>query len=147
MNKQIKVAFMVAPILAVIGFIAADYYKENQASDKKIIQLVPHGHCDVINETCILKAGKFEVNVFDIKGITTVNSTFPLDSVTLFLVNKANQPTQYRLGMIENPYYWHTKSKLRTLIGEKGKRYKMRLIINIKGGRYIAEFYTQTTKL
>ena len=78
MNKQIKVAFMVAPILAVIGFIAADYYKENQASDKKIIQLVPHGHCDVINETCILKAGKFEVNVFDIKGITTVNSTFPL---------------------------------------------------------------------
>jgi hypothetical protein len=146
MNKHTKIAFMIAPILAIIGYIAADYYKENQASDDKIIKLVPFGHCDVINETCILKAGDFEVNVFDKKGMTTVNSTFPLDTATLFLVDKENNPKQFQLGMIESPYYWHTKTNLRNLVGEKGQSYKMRLIINIKGGRYIAEFYTQTTK-
>lgn len=146
MNRHTKIAFMIAPILAVIGYIGADYYKENQASDEKIIQLVPYGHCDIINESCILKAGEFEVNVFDKKGITTVNSTFPLDSATLFLVDKDNNPTQYQLGMIESPYYWHTKTRLRALVGEKGKSHKIRLIANIKGGRYISEFYTQTTK-
>jgi len=146
MNKHTKVAFMVAPILAVIGYIAADYYEEDLASQDKIIQLVPFGHCDVINESCILKAGDFEVNVFDKKGMTTVNSTFPLDSATLFLVDKDNNPTQYQLGMQQSPYYWHSKTNLSSLISESGQSYKMRLIINIKGGRYISEFYTQTTK-
>jgi|TARA_B110000238_G_scaffold77932_1_gene85857 hypothetical protein len=146
MNKHTRIAFMIAPILAVIGYIAADYYKENQANDDKIIKLVPVSHCDVINESCILKAGDFEVNVFDKKGMTTVNSTFPLDTATLFLVDKENNSKQYQLGMIESPYYWHTRTNLRSLVGEKGESYKIRLIINIKGGRYIAEFYTQTTK-
>ena len=36
MNKHTRIAFMIAPILAVIGYIAADYYKENQANDDKI---------------------------------------------------------------------------------------------------------------
>ncbi|MFB1014229.1 MAG: hypothetical protein QMC51_01045, partial [Alteromonadaceae bacterium] len=80
------------------------------------------------------------------KGMTTGNSTFPLDNATLFLVDKENNSKQYQLGMIESPYYWHTRTNLRSLAGEKGESYKIRLIINIKGGRYIAEFYTQTTK-
>ena len=146
MNKHTKIAFMVAPILAVIGFIAADYYKEDQASKDKIIQLVPFGHCDVINENCILKAGDFEVNVFDKKGMTTVNSTFPLDSAFLFLVDKDNNATQYQLGMVQSPYYWHARTQLRSFTGQINQSYKLRLIMNIKGGRYIAEFYTQTTK-
>jgi len=146
MNKHTKVAFMVAPILAVIGYIAADFYEEDQAGKEKIIQLVPFEHCDVINETCILKADKFEVNVFDKDGMTTVNSTFPLDSATLFLVDKDNNPTQYQLGMQQSPYYWHSKTNLSSLVGEQGQSHKMRLILNIKGGRYISEFYTQTTK-
>ena len=48
MNKHTRLAFMVAPILAVIGYIGADYYKEAEAEMTKIIQLVPEGHCDVI---------------------------------------------------------------------------------------------------
>ena len=39
MNKHTKLAFMVAPFLAIIGFIGADYYEESQADDYKIIQL------------------------------------------------------------------------------------------------------------
>ncbi|MFB1016189.1 MAG: SDR family NAD(P)-dependent oxidoreductase, partial [Alteromonadaceae bacterium] len=70
MNKHTRIAFMIAPILAVIGYIAADYYKENQANDDKIIKLVPVSHCDVINESCILKAGDFEVNFFSIVSFT-----------------------------------------------------------------------------
>ena len=144
MNKHTRTAFMVAPLLAVIGYIAADYYEEDQAEEEKVIELVQFESCDVINQQCILKAGDFEVNVFDKKNLTTVNSTFPMDSATIFLVDEFNNPTAYPLGMIQSPYYWHTETNLRELIGDPGQGYKLRLIVNIKGGSYISEFYTKT---
>jgi hypothetical protein len=144
MNKHTRTAFMVAPILAVIGYIAADYYAEDQAEKQKVVQLVPFEDCDVINQQCILKAGDFEVNVFDKNNLTTVNSTFPLDSATIFLVDKNNHPTAYPLGMIQSPYYWHTETNLRELIGNSGQGYTLRLVLNIEGGSYISEFYSIT---
>lgn len=144
MNKHTRTAFLIAPILAVIGYIAADYYAEDQAEKEKVVQLVPFGDCDVINQECILKAGDFKVNVFDKNNLTTVNSTFPLDSATIFLVDKNNTPTAYPLGMIQSPYYWHTETNLRELIGHSGQSYTLRLVVNIKGGSYISEFITIT---
>ena len=91
MNRHTKVALMVAPFLILGGYIASDFYLEKQAEQARIFKLVPFGHCDVINQKCILKSGKFEVNIYDKAGTTTVNSTFPLDSATLFLVDSSNQ--------------------------------------------------------
>lgn len=144
MNKHLKTAFMVAPILAVIGYIVADFYKEEKAQQERIIQLELVEGCDVINHKCILKSGDLEVNVFDKNNFTTVNSTFPLDSATIFLVDTNNIPTPYPLGMIQSPYYWHTETNLHSLVSNSGQRYKLRLVLNIKGGRYISEFYTKT---
>ena len=36
MNKHLKIAFMVVPILAIIGFGAADYYEEHEAAQSKM---------------------------------------------------------------------------------------------------------------
>lgn len=146
MNRHLKVAFMVAPILAVIGYIGADYYNEHQAAQEKTIQLLPEGHCDVINQSCVLKSGEFKINVSDKGGVTEVNSTFPLDSATLFLVDKHDKMIPYPLGMQKSPYYWQNKTDLRSLVSKKGDSYKLRLIAKIKGGQYISEFYTQTVK-
>lgn len=146
MNRHLKVAFMVAPFLAVLGYIGADYYNENQADKLKIVQLVPEGHCDIINQSCVLKSGEFKVNISDEDGVTEVNSTFPLDSATLFLVDKHDKMTAYPLGMQRSPYYWRSKTDLRSLVSNKRDSYKLRLIAKIKGGQYISEFYTQTTK-
>lgn len=146
MNKHLKVAFIVAPFLAVLGYIGADYYNEQQASKEKIIQLIPEGHCDVVNQHCVLKSGDFKVNISDKAGVTEVNSTFPLDSATLFLVDKHEQMTPYPLGMQKSPYYWRSNTELRSLVSQKGDSYKLRLIVKIKGGQYISEFYTQTVK-
>jgi len=146
MNKHMKVAFMVAPFLAILGYVGADFYNENQAAKTKIIQLVPEGHCDIINQSCVLKSGEFKVNVSDEGGVTEVNSTFPLDSATLFLVDKDNNMTAYPLGMQKSPYYWRSNTQLRSLVSNNGDSYKLRLIAKIKGGQYISEFYTQTTK-
>ena len=146
MNRHLKMAFMVAPFLAVLGFVGADYYEESEAAKVKLTELAPEGHCDIINEGCVLKSGKFKVNVFDKDGVTVVNSTFPLDTATLFLVDKHDNMTAYPLGMQKTPYYWHSKTQLRSFVSNKGDSYKLRLIAKIKGGEYISEFYTQTVK-
>ncbi len=146
MNRHLKIAFMVAPFLGILGYIGADFYNENEANKTKIIQLVPEGHCDIINHSCVLKSGEFKVNVSDKEGLTEVNSTFPLDSATIFLVNAKNEMTPYPLGMQKSPYYWRSNTDLRSFVGNKGESYKLRLIAKIKGGQYISEFYTQTTK-
>jgi len=146
MNKHLKVAFMVAPILAILGFVGADFYEESEAEKEKFIQLVPEGHCDIINNSCVLKSGEFKVNISDEEGITEVNSTFPLDTATLFLVDKDDNMTAYPLGMQKSPYYWRSKTHLNSFVPNKGDSYKLRLIAKIKGGEYISEFITQTTK-
>ena len=146
MNRHLKVAFMVAPFLAVLGYIGADFYNEHEAKQLKIIQLVPDGHCDIISHSCVLKSGDFKVNISDKEGVIEVNSTFPLDSATFFMVDKADKMTPYPLGMKKSPYYWRNNTPLRSVVANKGDSYKLRLIAQIKGGQYIAEFYTQTTK-
>lgn len=146
MNKHTKLAFMVAPFLAIFGYIGADYYEEAQANDNKIIQLAPDGHCDVFNKSCVLTSGEFKVSISDDAGVTEVNSTFPLDSATLFLVDKSDKMTAYPLGMKKSPYYWRSNTPLAELVANQGDSYKLRLIAKIKGGQYISEFYTQTVK-
>lgn len=146
MNKHTKMAFMVAPFLAIFGFIGADFYEESKADDSKIIQLALEGHCDIINQSCLLKSGEFKINIADKAGVTEINSTFPLDSATLFLVDKSDKMTPYPLGMKQSPYYWRNNTPLSTLVANKGDSYKLRLIAKIKGGQYISEFYTQTVK-
>jgi len=142
MSKHIKVAILVAPILAVIGYIAADYYDEYQAKQDKIFQLVSEQPCDVLAHKCVLTSSEFKVSIYDEKGMTTVNSTFPLDNATLFLVDDKGQGNAYPLGMIDSAYYWQSKTPLRAQLEGSGKKQKMRLIASIKGGKYLAEFYT-----
>lgn len=144
MNKHSKLALLIAPFLILGGYIASDLYIENEADKKRVFQLEPSGNCDVINKSCILKSGDFEVNIYDEGGITTVNSTFPLDTATLFLVSKNNEVTAHPLGMLDSAYYWKSPTALRQLVSTKNTKYKLRLIANIKGGQYISEFTTHT---
>ena len=104
MNRHTKMALMVAPFLILGGYIASDFYLEHEAEQQRVFNMVPFGHCDVINQKCILKSGDFEINIYDNDGSTTVNSTFPLDSATLFLFDGADQAKAYPLGNRNSPY-------------------------------------------
>ncbi|RKF13762.1 hypothetical protein DBZ36_18505 [Alginatibacterium sediminis] len=143
MNRHTKVALMVAPFLILGGYIAAEFYLDYQAKQERIYVMKPLGHCDVINQKCVLESGEFQINVSDKDGVTEINSTFPLDTATLFLVDSTDKATPYPLGMQQSPYYWQSPTELRALAPNPGDSYKLRIIATIKGGRYLGEFYTQ----
>ena len=141
MNKHTKVAVLVAPLLAVLGYIASDYFIEHDADKNKLITLTSESSCEVLTGECVLISGDFKINVFDKAGSTVVNSTFPLDEAVLFLVNENNIATAYPLTQVQSNYYWQAQTPLREL-ARTSTSYKLRLIASIKGGDYISEFET-----
>ena len=84
MTRHSKLAIFLAPFLILGGYVLSDLYLEDQANALKLYELQPYGHCDVLNQKCIMKSGEFEINVMHENGVTTVNSTFPLDTATFF---------------------------------------------------------------
>lgn len=144
MNKHTKVALFVAPILIILGYILSDIYMENQAYNDKVVQLLPEGDCDIINKSCVLKADDLQINVYDENGQTFINSTFQLTKATLFLVDPNGTVRPFQLEMHDNPFYWVTETPLNRLIATSKSRYTLRLIAEIKGGKYISEFDSTT---
>lgn len=141
MNKHKKLAIFIAPILIVLGYIGSDYYLQYEAEkSNNLYILAPEGQCDILSAQCILSSGEFKVNLLDKEGVTTVNSTFPLDAATLFLVDKNNIAVAYPLKKDKTTYYWSAETPLRALTKSTDNQ-KLRLILNIKGGQYISEFY------
>ena len=146
MNKHSKIAILIAPLLLIGGFIASDYFIEYQAQQPQVFQLKPVGSCDIVNQQCLLGVGELQVSIFDHRGITTVNSTFPLDNVVLFLVDGANNVTTIELSMAQNPYYWSSSTPLQKRLKHQGDKQKLRLVANIKGSSYISEFDSETMR-
>ncbi|WP_341206548.1 hypothetical protein [uncultured Psychrosphaera sp.] len=144
MNKHTKVALFVAPVLIVLGYILSDIYVETKAYEDKVVQLLPIDNCDIINKSCVLEADDLQVSIYDENGTTYINSTFQLTKATLFLVDENGMATGVKLQMHDNPFYWKHETQLRQFIANKGQQYKLRLIAEIKGGKYISEFYSKT---
>lgn len=144
MNKHTKTAILIAPILAVLSFAATDMYQEHQAAEKRIFVMQVQDQCDIQAKKCVLKADEFLLSFSQADGKTIVNSTYPLDTATLFIVDTDNQASVHPLGMTVTPYYWRANTDLERRIATVGASQKLRIIANIKGGSYIGEFTTTT---
>jgi hypothetical protein len=145
LNRHTKIAIFVAPILVILGFAASDLWLENKASEARIFQMTPDsGVCDIMARKCVLVSGEFKISVYQENGLTTINSTFPLDTATLFLVDENDIPSVFQMGMKDSPYYWYQSTPLESLAKSPGSRQKVRLIATVKGGQYISEFYSVT---
>ena len=144
MNKHTKIAILIAPVLAILAFAATDMLTEYQASEKRIFVMQVQDKCDIKAKQCVLESDQFLLSFSDSDGQTVINSTYPLDTATLFIVDKTNKATSYPLGMITTPYYWRANTNLGELINKPGTVQKLRIIANIKGGSYISEFASTT---
>lgn len=143
LNRHTKIAIFVAPILMILGFGASDLWVENKAMEARFYEMTPESpYCDIKNDRCVLVSGEFKISVYQENGLTTLNATFPLDTATLFLVDENDNAKVYRMGMKDSPYYWYQKTPIESL--SAGSQQKVRFIATVKGGQYVAEFYSTT---
>jgi hypothetical protein len=145
MNKDLKLALIVAPFLAILSFVAIDLWLSSTAKQTKVVVLASQGRCDITGQGCLLQSGDLQLNIIDKAGITQLNSTYPLDKATLFLVDDNQLMTPYPLTMHKNRYYWQTATPLRTLLTYNTTYYSLRLIVAVGDGQYISEFRTRVS--
>ena len=145
MNKHTKMAFYIAPLLAVIGWIASDIWMESQALKNKLFTLKAEaGYCDVMAKKCILLADELKNSVYEEDGRTVFNSTLPLDTATFFLVDDQGVAKPFLMGMQQSPYYWYQNTGFAVKNQQQGSKQKFRIIATIKGAKYIGEFISTT---
>jgi hypothetical protein len=145
MNKHTRMAFLVAPFLAVLGWIASDYWLEQSAPTQQYFALTAEAdYCDIMAKQCILTSGDVRLSVYNDAGKIVLNSTYPLDDATFFLVTDEGTASVFKLGLLQTPYYWYQHAPFEKLNSAQGSKQTFRIIATIKGNQYAGEFVSTT---
>jgi len=129
MNRHVKLAIILAPFLAIGGYIAADYYSINAQQKQVLLPLTGQGECHLANARCLLTNGDLQVNLSVSDSMLSLMSSHSLDQVLVSVNSK--EPIVLIQG--KNTLRWHSAEK----INARGN--KLRLFIRIEKARYIAE--------
>jgi len=143
MNKDKKLAIFLAPFLLVGGYIATDQYIENKQNEPKMFQLSPSGECVIFSGDCILESGDMQINITDEAGTTKINTSYPVDTVVISLLQKDAKEIVYKLEKTIDFKYWERKTDIRSAT-ENNMTHKLRVLIKNKGSTYLSEFDPST---
>lgn len=145
MTRDKKIALFIAPFLLIGGYIAADYYAEykaaEQAKQKRIYELSLQGTCDISKNSCLLSNDNLQLELSDNEGITSLKSSYPLDSVTFSYLDAARREQSYQFTQAMDRQHWQQATKLSTL-SHQGSSLTLRLIVTINTAYYFSEFST-----
>lgn len=145
MNKDKRLAFILAPFLLIGGYVASDLYIESKANEPKIFTLSASGECAIFDGDCILQSGDMQINITDVNGVTKANTSYPVDSVTISLVYNSGKEIIYGLEKLTDPQYWERETDIRSALTQSKTATKLRVVIERKGGTYLTEINPITT--
>lgn len=140
MSKHKIIAILMAPFLAIGGFIVAGYFTENTTPMRTLIL---ERDCRLSENDCELKTLGLTINISTSDMIEAgrsinmqVNSSARLNDVLVSLANKKQQSQPYRLNEKENNQ-WRGS----VVIAEDTKlsKLRLRLVIDWKKNIYFAD--------
>lgn len=139
MNKHTKLGIIIAPFLAIGGYVAADYYTLNQQEKQRYHKLHLQSNCDLSTAACVLKGGGLELSLSDNNGITQIQSNHPLTSAAIAMVNNNKEkPNNLKAG--SNKTLWTIAT---TAYAKKGNTpYRLRIAITANDHIFFSEFDT-----
>ena len=142
MNRHTKIAIFIAPFLLIGGYIAADYYVQEQAKNRNLFELSLEGHCNLLKYSCILKNKQLTLTLSNKNNITQIESSHPLEQVFLSFIDKDNKETRFQMAANSNKQVWHSET-LASPILKQSPELKIRLIGFVNQGYYFSEFYSR----
>ncbi|MGH1542426.1 MAG: hypothetical protein ACRBHB_18515 [Arenicella sp.] len=112
-NKHLVIAMIVTPILAILGFFAADAFvseKPHKAIEGESYELVAKPNCRYTSGLCELKNGNFEISLTvtpDSNGLAKINleSSHPLKGAKLGIGDQ-QQPASFSLAEDQDQRKW-----------------------------------------
>lgn len=140
MNKDKKLAIILAPFLLVAGYVISDQYLESKANAPKFYPLTAKGECAMFTKDCIMQSGDMQINITDSGGVTKINTSYPVDTAAISLVYDDGKEIIYGLDQATNPQYWERETQIRSALTELKTATKLRVVIKWKGHTYFSEF-------
>lgn len=141
MNRHTKIAIIIAPFLIVGGYIAADYYAEEQNKNKNLFKLRVQGQCNLSIKPCRLSYEQLLLTLSNHDGITQISSNHPLDKLTFSLVESNHNEITYQMSYQKDKKHWQADTEISEWLKHSSKL-KLRLIATLNKGFYFSEFYT-----
>lgn len=138
MNKHLRLAFIIAPLLLVGGFIAAEYYSKYTNSQKKYHQLTVQGKCDIFHAECQLNGAGLELKITDKNGTTQLKSNHPLSTAAIAVVdNDKEKPSNLQADDTRQSWIINTA---RYASPKDIMSNKIRLIVSVDDEFFFSEF-------
>ncbi len=142
MNKHTKLAIVIAPFLAIGGYIATGYYadaKMKKAFGKeRYLQLAVQGKCQIKAGSCKMKNGDFLLNLEQTPQGIHLATTHPISNAVISLVSDNNQEKLYKLKQDKNALNWQMDVDSKQLQEARS----VRLMLMINKVSYLAEVKT-----
>jgi len=139
MNKDKKIALVLAPFLLVAGYVLSDMYLASD-DEVRLYPLESATECLMFSADCILLSGDMQVNLTDRDGITHANVNFPVDRVALSLVYDDGQEVIYGLDQLQNAHYWSRATEIRKAFIDERRGSSLRLVVTLNNSQYFSEF-------
>ena len=145
MNRDQKIALLLAPFLLIGGYAATDFYLGSRDQPTELFELEAVGECRLFDGDCILQSGDMQVNITDSDGTTLANSSYPADSVSLSLVFRDGREVIYVFDRLANSQYWQKQTEIREAINVSKTADILRLVVQVKGKHFLGEFIPTTS--
>ncbi len=142
MNRHTKIAILIAPFLIIGGYIAADYYQQQQTKSRNIFKLSLQGSCDLTRNPCTLTDKQLTLTISNNNNTTKIITSHALEEVIISLVDKRNTEIRYIMKASKNQKLWQSETQISALL-EQTPALKIRLISIINKAYYFSEFYSR----
>ncbi len=138
MNRHTKTAIMVAPFLAIGGYIATDYYDQYKTDQKRYHNITIQGECDVASGPCTLEGAGLILEYTINDQMTNLESNYPLTTAAIGMKGIA-EDKPYNLTPSGDQKNWQINTSSYT-DSSLSSSAVIRLIVTAKGHSFFSEF-------
>lgn len=140
MNKHTRVAVILAPFLAIGGYIASGYYLDEKVREPRLLTLNQEAACDMSTIPCVLKATGLTFQLSHQNGQTTVTSSVGMATVTIAFVKSDGTEAAYPLTPADRKKTWTSATQYEQIRLASGLDTTIRLAATIENLTYIHQF-------
>ena len=136
MNKHIKLAIVIAPFLAIGGYIATDYYDTYQVNKKRYHTITVEGQCDIDTGPCLLKGAGLILEFSKNGEVTNLEANYPLSTVAIGMLG-SDEPTNLTPDTSKKNWSVNTSTYMKS-VNSYGNA--IRVLVSAKNHFFFSEF-------
>ena len=115
MNRHVKIALIMAPILALASYGITGYFQPVSKQKAGDYELSLGGNCRPNDNSCVMKSGEFEIMLISSikkgKRQLGIVANQPISHMSMAMAGDNNEFIQFKMMKSDNEKYWQISLK------------------------------------